>query len=61
MSVISDIALSRLQASTSFIKQQAQVDAQLANVVKQAAEQAQAIADQNQVQRPSNRLVDITV
>ncbi len=35
MSVISDIALSRLQASTSFIKQQAQLDTQLANIVKQ--------------------------
>ncbi len=61
MSVISDIALSRLQASTSFIKQQAQLDTQLANIVKQAAEQAQAIADQNQAERPSNRLVDILV
>lgn len=61
MSVISDIGLSRLQASTSFIKQQAQLDAQLANIVKQAAEQAQAIADQNQAERPSNRLVDISV
>ena len=30
-------------------------------LIKQAAEQAQAIADQNQAERPSNRLVDILV
>ncbi len=60
MSIFSDIALSQMHASASFMKQQAQVSAEVANIVKESAENAQAIVDKNQVEK-STKLVDIVI